>query len=150
MVLEGMVETRSDFAKKSSLCKNKTPPNWILFFIKTHIFSPLIASADSCSFFFLSFSVPFFELHVIHLIYQVKGIRGHQWVCVGCVRVCAGVPGCGQVCTGVHKCARVYPGVCGYAWVCAGVGESTGVCGGVRDCARVCVDLHRGAHLCVG
>ena len=74
--------------------------------------------------------LPFFDLHVIHLIYQVKGISGHQWVCVGCVRVCvgvpgcarvcAGVPGCAWVCAGVHKCAQVYPGVCGYAWVFGG------------------------------
>ena len=38
-------------------------------------FSLLIASADSCSFFFLSIylsiSLPFFDLQVIHLIYQV-------------------------------------------------------------------------------
>lgn len=38
MVLEEMVEARSDFAKKRSLRENKTPPNWNIFFTKTHIF----------------------------------------------------------------------------------------------------------------
>ena len=37
MVLEGMVEARSDFAKKRSLRENKSPPILILFFTKTHI-----------------------------------------------------------------------------------------------------------------
>ena len=38
MVLEEMVEARSDFAKKRSLRENKTPPNSNIFFTKTHIF----------------------------------------------------------------------------------------------------------------
>ena len=38
MVLEEMVEARSDFAIKRSLRENKTPPNWNIFFTKTHIF----------------------------------------------------------------------------------------------------------------
>ena len=105
-------------------------------------FSPLIASADSCSFFFLSFYLslylPFFDLHVIHLIYQVKGISGHQWVCVGCVRVCVGVPGCARVCAGVPGCARVCTSVRRCARLCAGVhGCSVGVCGCVWVCTIV-------------
>ena len=63
------------------------------------------------------------------MIYQVKGISGHQWVCVGCVRVCAGVCGCVRVCRGVrecvcecvHGCVQVWEGVHGYARVCTGV-----------------------------
>ena len=55
------------------------------------------------------------------MIFQVKGISGHQWVCVECVRVCASVReyvrGCVQVWEGVHGCARVCTGVRGYAWV---------------------------------
>ena len=111
-------------------------------------FSPLIASADSCSFFFLSIYLsiylslfpPFFDLHVIHLIYQVKGISGHQWVCVGCVGVCAGVLGCAWVCTGVRRGTWVCAGVLGCVqvcmgvrWVGAGVGESVRVCTGMCD-----------------
>ena len=52
----------------------------------------------------LSLFPPFFHLHVI---YQVKGISGHQWVCVGCVRVCKSVRGCARVCGGVHRRAQV-------------------------------------------
>ena len=43
--------------------------------------------------------------------YQVKGISGHQWVCVGCVRVA-------QVCAGVLGLAWVWAVVHGYALVC--------------------------------
>ena len=125
------------------------------------LFSPLINSADSCSFIFLSFFLsifpPFFDLHVIHLIYQVKGISGHQW---GCVRVCAGVYRCARVCTSVHGCTGCVRVCMGVQWEGAGVGESMRVCGGVhgcarvctgvRDCARVCIDLHWGTHVCVG
>ena len=58
------------------------------------------------------------------MIYQVKGISGHQWVCVGCLQVCAGERGCVRVCTGVHGvcvcgCARECTGLRGYAQVCA-------------------------------
>ena len=52
------------------------------------------------------------------MIYQVKGISGHQWECVGCVRVCAGVHWCVQVCAGVPGCARMCMGV---QQVCTGV-----------------------------
>ena len=38
MVLEEKVEASSDFAKNRSLRENKTPPNWNIFFTKTHIF----------------------------------------------------------------------------------------------------------------
>ena len=70
------------------------------------------------------------------MIYQVKGISGHQWVCVGCVRVCLGVRGCTWVCAGVHKCAQVCSVVCGCAWVCAGVH-------GCAGCAQLCAGVHR-------
>ena len=46
------------------------------------------------------------------MIYQVKGINGHQWVCVECVQVCESVReyvrGCVQVWEGVHGYAQVY------------------------------------------
>ena len=80
--------------------------------------------------------------------YQVKGISGHQWVCVGCVHVSVGVCGCARVCTGVHGCVqvcasvRVCAGVDGYVWVCAGVRRC------VRVCTGVCVDMHRYTHVC--
>ena len=74
--------------------------------------------------------LPFFELHVIHLIYQVKGISRHQWVCVGCVRVCVGVPGCARVCAGMYRGAQVYLGVRGCAEVCTGVPRCVRVCMG--------------------
>ena len=51
------------------------------------------------------------------MIYQVKGISGHQWVCVGCVRVCAGVQECAGLCASVRGCAQVCTGVRGYVWV---------------------------------
>ena len=131
------------------------------------IFSPLKPQRTLVPSFHLSIYPPFFDLHVIHLIYQVKGISGHQWVCVGCVRVCLGVHGCAWVCAGVYGCLRVYLGVRRYAqvcggvpgcvWVCigvqwvgAGVGGSARMCMGVRDCARVYVDLHGGTHAWVG
>ena len=108
------------------------------------IFSPLINSADSCSFFFLSISLsifpPFFDLHVIHLIYQVKGISGHQW---GCVRVCAGVNRCARVCTSVHGCTGCVRVCMGVQWEGAGVGESMRVCGGVHRCAWLCAGVYR-------
>ena len=129
-------------------------------------FSPLIASADSCSFFFLSISLsislslylslfpPFFHLHVI---YQVKGISGHQWVCVGCVvcvRVCKSVRGCARVCGGVrecvHGCVRVCVGVGGSAWVCGCVRVCARVCAGMCGCVRVCTGVHRCAQVCAG
>ena len=124
----------------------------IWFWSVEAIFSPLIASADSCSFFFLSFYLsiylsislsifpPFFDLHVIHLIYQVKGISGHQWGCVRvCAGVCAGVRGCVRVCTSVHGCTGCVRVCMGVQWEGAVVGESMRVCGGVHGCAQVCV-----------
>ena len=38
MVLEEMVEARSDFAIKRSLRENKTPPNWKFFMSKHRYF----------------------------------------------------------------------------------------------------------------
>ena len=86
------------------------------------------------------------------MIYQVKGISGHQWVCVGCVHVCAGVHGCARVCAGVHGCLQVCASVRGYARVCVGMRECarvyTGVCGCAQVCAGVCVDMHGCTHVC--
>ena len=70
------------------------------------------------------------------MIYQVKGISGHQWVCVGCVHVSVGVCGCARVCAGVHRCA----------WVCAGMRE----CARVRGCGRVCVGMCGSTQVCAG
>ena len=69
------------------------------------------------------------------MIYQVKGISGHQWVCVGCARVCEGVRECAGMCAGVRECAH------GCVRVCEGVGGSALVCVGVRWCARVCTGV---------
>ena len=71
------------------------------------------------------------------MIYQVKGISGHQWVCVGCVHVSVGVCGCARVCAGVHRCA----------WVCAGMRE----CARVRGCVGMCgsTQVCAGVHWCV-
>ena len=67
-----------------------------------------------------------------HVIYQVNGISGHQLVCVGCARVCAGVHGCAGLCMcmsvhGCGQCGRVCAGVGGCAWI------GTGVCVCVWD-----------------
>ena len=70
------------------------------------------------------------------MIYQVKGISGHQWVCVGCVHVSVGVCGGARVCAGVHRCA----------WVCAGMRE----CARVRGCGRVCVGMCGSTQVCAG
>ena len=61
------------------------------------------------------------------MIYQVKGISGHQWVCVGCARVCADVHGCAWVYAGVRVVTR------GCRWVWAGVGRCGRVCACVWD-----------------
>ena len=66
------------------------------------------------------------------MIYQVKGISGHQWVCVGGVHVSVGVRGCAQVCMGVCRYVKVSAGMHGCVWVCASV------CG----CGRVCAGVH--------
>ena len=81
------------------------------------IFSPLIASADFCSFFFLSIiiSLPFFQITVISCDLSSYG---HQRVCVWYLRVCAGVCGCALVCTCVHRCVQVYIHVRGWMWLC--------------------------------
>ena len=55
--------------------------------LKVRIFSPLIASADSCSFFFLSI----YLLSAIFLFTLISCSSGHEQVCVGCVWLCAGV-----------------------------------------------------------
>ena len=127
--------------------------------LQVSIFSPLKPQRTLVPSFHHLSSIfpPFFDLHVIHLIYQVKGISGHQWVCVGCVRVCVGVLGCARVCAGVRGCAQVCAGVSGCVricmgvwWVCTGVGESTRACAGVHRCAWVCVIVRRCAQICTG
>ena len=58
--------------------------------LKVRIFSPLIASADSCSFFFLSI----YLLSAIFLFTLISCdllSSGHERVCVGCAWLCAGV-----------------------------------------------------------
>ena len=79
------------------------------------VFSPLIASADSCSFFFLSSSSSYaffvLGLFICSFISFIKlrayvGMFKCAWVCAGvhrCARVCMGVRGCVHVCTGVRK-----------------------------------------------
>ena len=60
------------------------------------------ASADSCSFLFLSlYLLAFFVLANLHMIDQTKiSISGHVW----------GVRGCVQVNVGVHRYAQVWAG----------------------------------------
>ena len=99
------------------------------------IFSPLIASADSCSFFFLS-SIYLSFLPFLYLAYLCKIScdllsKWHQWVFVGCLQVCVG--GCG--------CVRLMPGLCadvrGCTQVCVGVCRCAQVCPGMPGCACV-------------
>ena len=124
------------------------------------------ASADSCSFLFLSLFLCFFVSLCLFCIWPIyiylfpftcnfmwfiklrasAGISGYVWgVCIcawvcagvhGCVWVCAGVHRCAQVCTGVRGYARVWTGMHGYVWVCAGVRRRVRVCTGVRWCVR--------------
>ena len=84
------------------------------------------------------------------MIFQVKGISGHQWVCVECARVCTGMRLCVRVCGGVCGYARVCMGVHGCVWVCADVSRCTRVCAGVREYERVCAGMHRCAQVCLG
>ena len=106
----------------------RIPKNLALFleFSNSKIFSPLIASADSCSFLFLSIYLLsvfplFFHLPCVCGCVQVclrLGVRGFEWVCTGmreCDRVCTCVHGCAWVCMGVHRC--VYR----FVQKCAGV-----------------------------
>ena len=106
--MEGLI-----LPKKRPLRKNKTPPNWILFFTKTHIFSPLIASADSCSFFFLSLFLSAIFPFTCNFMWFIK-LRAS----VGMCWVCAGVCKWAQVCAGMHGCARVCVNMHGRAPMC--------------------------------
>ena len=54
-------------------------------------------------------------------VHGCKGISGHQWVCVGCLQVCAGERGCVRLCAGMRGCVWVCPGVHRCAWICMGV-----------------------------
>ena len=106
---------------------------------RSSIFSPLIASADSCSFFFLCSSAFFvFGIFTCSFMWFIK-LRA----CVGCVRVCMGVWGYAQVCMGVrghvrvcsceHRCVQMCLSLCSCVQVCARV------CG----CVHVCVCVQR-------
>ena len=112
--------------------------------VLTTFFSPLIASADSCSLFFLSIYLPFFQLHVISCDLSSYG---HQQASVGmcmCAWVCICVRG------GVRGCALVCVGVCGCAWVCASMRRCAWVCAGMRECALVCVGMRKCERVCAG
>ena len=106
----------------------------------SEFFSPLMLSADSCSFLFLSF---FFlsAFFVFGLIIYDWSVQTHLlllllWVLL-LLRVCAGLRGCAQVC--VCVCA----GMCGYARVCVGMRRGA-------QCGRVCIGVHKCALVCAG
>ena len=71
---------------------------WFVWFWSVEaIFSPLIASADSCSFFFLSFSSSYaFFVLGLFICSFISFIKLRAYVCMG-------VRGCVHVCTGVRK-----------------------------------------------
>ena len=82
------------------ICRRNCRPNYVAFF------SPLIASADSCSFFFLSiYLLAFFVLGLFMYNFmwfiKLRAWAGMCWVCMGvqCTWVCARVRGC------LHGCA---------------------------------------------
>ena len=93
------------------------------------IFSPLIGSADSCSFFLAIFFLPFFQFTIFtfDFMWIIKlrawaGLHVCAQVCMGmrwCARVCAGVRGCAWVYVGVHGCTLVWVGVRGFVHRCA-------------------------------
>ena len=113
------------------------------------IISPLIASADSCSFFFLSsFYLSAIFPFTCNFIWFVKlrasaGISGYVWGVQGCVG-CAW--GCAWVCAGECWCVWVWAGV----WVCASACKCTEVCIGVCGCGKECMGVHRHALVCTG
>ena len=103
------------------------------------IFCPLITSADSCSFLFLSIyhlsSSPFFSNYC-----------NFMWFIIcGCERVWAVVRGCTRVCTGVRMCVQVYMW-CGCVWVYIHVRGWVWVGACVRRCVRY---VQAGVHGCV-
>ena len=79
--------------------------SWNHLKMTSFLFSPLIASADSCSFlfFYLLLLPPFFSLLYLNVISCDWSCYGHMWVCVGCVCTC----GCVQACIGECRCAWV-------------------------------------------
>ena len=80
------------------------------------LFSLLIASADSCSFFFL-FSFFFLRFSIYsNLMWFIK-FRPLAGMCGVCVSVC----GCVRGYACVHECVQVCDGVCRCVWECAGV-----------------------------
>ena len=100
-------------------------------------FSPLIASANSCSFLFLSsiYLSAFFVLGLFmyNFMWFIKlrawagmceGVHRCLQVCLGmhgCVRVCVGEHWCARICFGMHRCALVCRCVWGYVQVYAGM-----------------------------
>ena len=105
------------------------------------IFSPLIASADSCSFLFPPVSsssssciISLFSNYCItcNFMWFIK-LRTSAGMC----GVCTGVCGCALVCAGVCGCVRVCSGVLRCAWVCTGVHGRAQVCVSGHKCARV-------------
>ena len=118
------------------------------------IFSPLIASADICSFFFLSIYhhlSPLFSNYCNFMWFiKLRASAGMCGVCAhgrGCV--------CVRVCIGVSMCVQVYIHVRGWVWVggclCARV---CAVCAGVHGCvwkfAEVCGSAWVSVSVCVG
>ena len=81
----------------------------------SYFFSPLIATAVSCSFLFSS---------IFLLVYEYVQLLSES--------VCR----CAQVCAGMHRCERVCVGMCRCAQ-CAQV--CVGICG-LWECAQVCVE----------
>ena len=112
--------------------------------LKSPIFSPLNASADSCSFLFLlSIYLSSFSLFVFGLITMIDHFKLIQIFPFTCnfmwfikLRASVGMFGvCAWVGAGVRMCVR------GYAWVCVGKRECAWVCPGVCGCGRVCVGI---------
>ena len=95
-------------------------------------FSPLIASANSCSFFFLS-SIYLSAFFVLGLFMYNFTWFIKLMVSAGICGVCAGMPGCVQVCAFVRRCAQVCAGL--MLSLC--VGERPGIHGCVHDCSWV-------------
>ena len=101
---------------------------WNIIHSVSKLFSPLIASTDSCSFFFLLSSAIFPFTCNFMLFIKLRtsaGISGYVWGVQGCMRVCMGMRECAWLCASVRGCGWVCAGVCGYARVCA--------------CVRMCV-----------
>ena len=122
-------QSKEDLSKRELLRWSASLSNWLyvsIILLIINIFSPLIASVDSCSIFFLSSFLVFFVLGLITCSF-IWFIKLNVYKYVECVRVCIGVCLCGQVC--------VSAGVCGCAHWCALV------CGGVREFSEFLPDI---------